>query len=162
MRAGARSARQFGMRDGRRSAPEDKVEFGIVAPVAPQRAALALLQGNSVPGCRVGIFIPSYRVCAPELFARLRVVRRQETASARIWRRTSRNAGDHLSADHQWAGGIVEADVVVGNLYVPQDLAGTRVQGDEAGVSGCKEDSVVIKSNAVSRSDELPLYIAAL
>ena len=89
-------------------------------------------------------------------------MRGEEAAAAGVRRRTSGYAGDDLSAYDQWTCGIVESDIVVRDLDVPNDCPGAGVERDNACVACGKENPLAVKRYAVAGTNQLTSDVAPL
>ena len=113
-------------------APIHQVEFGIVGAGHPNGTAAVLVR-IAFPGVAVLFARAWNRVNAPRFFTGLRIERGEESANAHLAARTA----DHdLVFDDQRRERAVIALRVIGNLRIPNDFAGLRVERNQMRIDG--------------------------
>ena len=126
------------VRAGVAGAPVDEVEVGVVGAGDPARRAAGAprLAG---PGLVVGMVGAGNGPRAPREVAGRRVVGVDEAADAEL---AAGDARHDLALDDEGRGGLAVARAVVGDLAVPHQVAGARVDGHEVRVEGAHVEGV--------------------
>src|SRR5262249_18614361 len=118
------------VRLGVAGAPIDQVELGVVGPVLPGRAT-AVLPGIGHlpgPGLCAGLARRGNGVAAPQMLAGRRVPAVEEAAGGAV---AAGHAGDQHAVGDERRDDAGVAFLVVGELLLPELLAGLHVERDD-------------------------------
>ena len=125
------------VRTGISDAPIGQVEIRIVGSGNPHGSS-TVHPGVGRPGVVAGLAGPRNGVEAPHFFAGLHIVGRKKTADTVL---TAVGTNEHLVAHYGRGHGLAVSLLGVGDLHLPQRLAGLGVQGHQLGVQGPQEDA---------------------
>src|SRR5882724_2334592 len=116
------------------------------------RRYCAGLPGVARPGPVACLAGTGNRVGLPHLLARFGIERRNVTANTVF---AAGHPDYDLALGHQWRHSDVVCLLVVSNCFVPDDLAGFRVQRDEVAIKRAEVHLVVVEADtADGRMDE--------
>src|SRR5690606_18261736 len=121
-------------RIGLPNAGEDQVLIRVVGPADPGRTAVTGFKRNTVPAVALGGVAAGNGVDAPELFAGFRIMA-GDKATAWLAAAAPGHALDHDAIGHNGTAGEAVAVSGIGDLLVPDKLAGLGVKRDQVGVA---------------------------
>ncbi len=128
----------------------------------PQADVAALLVRNVAPGVAAGLVGLRDRARAPELFARLRVERREHAGLGAAFGLAAA-ARDHLAVRDDRARAVLRAVAVVEDLRFPRELARARVERVRVVVGAVVEDQVAVdREIAVDRRERDVVVVVVL
>ena len=153
VRVGA--AAHLGPRLGLRHAPVGEAELRVVAPGDPGVSAAAEQHRQVAPGVAARFARPRHRRRPPQLAPGVGVVAGDEAALLPE-PQAAGHAGDHHTVDDQGAAAVEVPLGSVGDLGLPDHLAGPRVERHDVRVGGVEDDLVLVDRDVAVRPAAAP------